>query len=72
VAQELMRHQDIKLTTKVYTDPRLLNLQGAVESITSVGEILHQILHQDEVPGRESESTDVHQSLDGDETAVAS
>jgi integrase len=36
VAQQLMRHSDIRLTMGVYTDPRLFDLQGAVESIPSV------------------------------------
>ena len=36
VAQQLMRHADIRLTMEVYTDPRLFDLQGAVESIPSV------------------------------------
>jgi integrase len=36
VAQHLMRHSDINLTMGVYTDPRLFDLQAAVESIPSV------------------------------------
>lgn len=36
IAQQLMRHSDIRLTMGVYTDPRLFDLQGAVESIPSV------------------------------------
>jgi integrase len=35
-AQKLMRHSDPKLTANVYTDPRLLDLAGAVEAIPSV------------------------------------
>ena len=31
VAQSLMRHSDIKLTMNTYTDPKLLNLKGAVD-----------------------------------------
>jgi integrase len=30
-AMELMRHTDLKLTMKVYTDPRIFDLAGAVE-----------------------------------------
>ena len=33
VAQELMRHHDIRLTMQVYTDPRLLDMQGAVDKL---------------------------------------
>jgi integrase len=36
VAQQLMRHSDIRLTMEVYTDPKLFDLQGAVEAIPSV------------------------------------
>ena len=32
-AMELMRHTDIRLTTKVYTDPALLDTFGAVETL---------------------------------------
>ncbi len=32
-AQEAMRHSDIKLTMGVYTDPRLLDVRGAVEKL---------------------------------------
>ncbi|MBC7819691.1 MAG: hypothetical protein IAG10_22645 [Planctomycetaceae bacterium] len=33
VAQAAMRHSSIDLTMSVYTDPRLLDLQGAIESL---------------------------------------
>ncbi len=33
VAMELMRHTDLKLTMKVYTDPRIFDLAGAVEML---------------------------------------
>jgi integrase len=36
VAQQLMRHSDIRLTMGVYTDPKLFDLQGAVEQLPSV------------------------------------
>ncbi len=36
VAMELMRHSRIELTMKTYTDPRLFDLAGAVESLPSV------------------------------------
>ena len=32
-AMELMRHTDLRLTMKVYTDPRIFDLQGAVEKL---------------------------------------
>ncbi|MGE5607923.1 MAG: tyrosine-type recombinase/integrase [Bacillota bacterium] len=32
-AMELMRHTDLRLTMKVYTDPRLFDLAGAVEKL---------------------------------------
>ena len=34
-AQEAMRHSDMKLTMNVYTDPALLDVAGAVESLPS-------------------------------------
>jgi integrase len=37
VAQELMRHSDIKLTMKTYTDARLFDPTGAVEKLPSFG-----------------------------------
>src|SRR5262249_42009102 len=36
VTQRLMRHSDPKLTSNIYTDVRIFDLQGAVESIPSV------------------------------------
>ena len=36
VAQSAMRHSSIDLTMNVYTDPRLLDVQGAVESLPSM------------------------------------
>lgn len=44
VAQRAMRHSDVRLTTNVYTDPRLLDLRAAVEAlphIAATGELLH-------------------------------
>ena len=35
-AQQAMRHSDIKLTMGVYTDPRLLDVRGAVESLPAI------------------------------------
>ena len=32
-AMELMRHTDLRLTMKVYTDPRIFDLAGAVERL---------------------------------------
>jgi integrase len=36
VAQQLMRHSDIRLNMGVYTDPKLFDLQGAVDALPSV------------------------------------
>ncbi len=36
VAQAAMRHSSIDLTMNVYTDPRLLDVQGAVESLPQI------------------------------------
>ena len=36
-AQSLMRHSDISLTMNTYTDPRLLDLQTAIESLPKIG-----------------------------------
>jgi integrase len=38
VAQRLMRHSDPKLTSNLYTDVRLLDLHGAVESMAAIGQ----------------------------------
>jgi hypothetical protein len=35
-AQAAMRHSDIKLTVGVYTDPRLLDVRGAVEKLPTL------------------------------------
>jgi|GEM_PF-995947 len=35
-AMELMRHTDIRLTTRVYTDPRLLDTHGAVDRLPRI------------------------------------
>src|SRR3954470_16348925 len=35
-AQAAMRHSDIKLTMGVYTDPRLLDVRGAVEKLPAL------------------------------------
>ena len=45
VAQQLMRHSDIRLTTNVYADPKLFDLQGAVESIPSVPSVAPSVAH---------------------------
>jgi len=45
VAQQLMRHSDIRLTMEVYTDPKLFDLQGAVESIPSVPSVAPCVAH---------------------------
>jgi len=36
IAMELMRHTDMRLTMKVYTDPRVFDLAGAVESLPAM------------------------------------
>ena len=36
VAKEAMRHSDIKLTMNVYTDPRLLDVRGAVDRLPAL------------------------------------
>jgi integrase len=36
VAQRLMRHSDIRLTMQTYTDPKLFDLMGAIDSLPSV------------------------------------
>jgi integrase len=56
VAQALMRHEDIKMTMKYYTDLRLFDLQGAVEALPMV----HRMVHQTGVPGVHQKSTDVN------------
>ncbi len=40
VAQAAMRHSSIDLTMNVYTDPRLLDVQGAVESLPQISTTL--------------------------------
>lgn len=36
VAQQVMRHSDLRLTMQVYTDPQLLDLAGAVEQLPDI------------------------------------
>lgn len=36
VAKELMRHTDIELTAQVYTDPKVFDLHGAVETLPRI------------------------------------
>ena len=37
IAMSLMRHTDIRLTMKVYADPRIFDLNGAVEMLPKIG-----------------------------------
>src|SRR5690349_7703559 len=37
VAMSLMRHTDIRLAMNVYTDPKVFDMAGAVESLPSIG-----------------------------------
>jgi integrase len=41
-AMELMRHTDLKLTMKVYTDPRIFDLAGAVDRLPIPGHDVEQ------------------------------
>ena len=41
MAQELMRHSDIRLTMNVYTHLKLIDTAGAVESLPSIGSAQH-------------------------------
>src|SRR5262249_16721949 len=59
-AQAAMRHSDPKLTANLYTDPRLLDVHGALEALPT--------LPLESGPGTERESlratgTDVHDQL---------
>jgi integrase len=60
ITQRLMRHSDPKLTSNVYTDVRLLDLQGAVESLPALPQVLHQMLHQIPDTKVQQMSTHVH------------
>ena len=42
MAQELMRHSDIRLTMNVYTHLQLIDTAGAVESLPSIGRAQRQ------------------------------
>jgi hypothetical protein len=68
IEQALMRHFDIELTTKVYTDPALSDLVTAVESLPMV----HRMLHRTGFIGVQSQSTDVNEGGDSGEIKVAS
>ncbi len=37
VVMKLLRHTDMRLTMKVYTDPSLFDLAGAVELMPAIG-----------------------------------
>jgi integrase len=43
IAQELMRHSDIALTTQVYTDPALFDLVTAVEALPPVAKVVAKV-----------------------------
>jgi len=51
VAQEIMRHSDLKLTAKVYTDTASLHTWSAIEKLPSIGGTVSQILYQKLVVG---------------------
>jgi integrase len=63
IAQELMRHSDIELTTQVYTDPALFDLVTAVEALPPVAKVVAKVVPTRVLPGH-SQSTDVH--VEGD------
>jgi integrase len=65
VAQQLMRHSDIHLTMEVYTDPKLFDLQGAVEAIPSVASVASSVA-QDPVKSGATESSPVISSRNVD------
>lgn len=66
LAMQLMRHSDIKLTTKVYTDAVQLPTAGAIEMLPSVLDADTQIDPQKIVPSGLGASTEVHESQNGD------
>lgn len=68
VAQELMRHEDIKLTMGAYTDAAHLDLAAAVEALPA----LHHSLHQMGVIEVPRESTDVNQGPGKDQLSEPS
>ena len=60
VAQRLMRHSDPKLTSNLYTDVRILDLHGAVESMApSRAKVVAKLVATSGMP-MQSESTDVN------------
>ncbi len=58
VTQRLMRHSDPKLTSNIYTDIRLLDLQGAVSSMPSVvAKVVVKVVGTDDSPATSPAST---------------
>jgi integrase len=64
IAQELMRHSDIELTTQVYTDPALFDLVTAVEALPPIAKVVAKVVPTGGTPGH-FQSTDVN--VRGDE-----
>ncbi len=42
IVQRLARHKDINITMNYYTDPYLLDMQGAIEKLADVSPICHR------------------------------
>jgi integrase len=74
VAQRLMRHSDPKLTSNLYTDVRLLDLHGAVESMAPIAQSSRVVTKVVTTPGipKQSESTDVNSDKGESQTRHAS
>ena len=69
IAQELMRHQDIKLTMGAYMDPALFDLSAAVEALPPMHQstpAMHRPMHQTDGSGVHPMSTDVNEGGDKD------
>jgi integrase len=72
IAQELMRHADISMTAKVYTDPRIFDLSAAVDKLPDLSLKLQSKLQCTHVTRSPRESTGVHQSSDETRSKAAS
>src|SRR5439155_24887196 len=56
IAQELMRHEDIEMTTKVYTDPAVFDLVTAVEALPPVAKVVAKVAPTPVVSGHPASS----------------
>src|SRR5262245_47054311 len=69
-AQEAMRHSSIELTMNLYTDPMLLDVQGAVESLPEISVTYEPAENQQRIAAGAENLVAVTVAVDGDSSGV--